>query len=44
MKLYFYPGACSMAAHIAWRETGLSFDLDKVDLAKNTPKAEGLNK
>ena len=36
MKLYFAPGACSLAVHIALRETGAAFEAHQVDLATHT--------
>ena len=36
MKLYFTPGACSQAPHIALRELGLAFEPVQVDLMKHT--------
>jgi glutathione S-transferase len=41
MKLYYSPGACSMAPHIVAREAGLALDLVKVDIPnKKTASGE----
>lgn len=39
MKLYFTPGACSLAPHIVLREAGVTFDLEQVDLAAKKTKS-----
>jgi glutathione S-transferase len=36
MKLYYAPGACSLAGHIVAAEGGLALDLEKVDLKTHT--------
>jgi len=35
VKLYYAPGTCSLAAHIALRECGLDFELVRVDIRQH---------
>jgi glutathione S-transferase len=44
MKLYYAPGACSLAPHIVIREAGLNVELDKLDFAtKKTASGADFN-
>ena len=40
LKLYYAPGACSLAAHIVLEESGESYDLQRIDLAKGQQRTE----
>lgn len=42
MKLYYYPGACSLSPHIVACEVGIALELEKVDLQKKVT-ASGLD-
>jgi glutathione S-transferase len=39
MKLYYFPGACSLAPHIVLHEAGLPCELERVDLTKKVTKS-----
>ena len=43
MKLYIAPGACSISPHIALIETGLPFELVKVDFMRGKATSDGSN-
>ena len=42
MKLYYSPGACSLAAHIILNEVNVDFDIERVDL-KTHKTEKGVN-
>ena len=39
MKLYYMPGACSLAPHIALREVGADFSIEKLNHADKTTES-----
>ncbi|MDC0716402.1 glutathione S-transferase N-terminal domain-containing protein [Nannocystis bainbridge] len=39
LRLYYYPGVCSLAPHIALREAGATFELARVDLRTRKTEA-----
>lgn len=41
MKLYYAPGVCSLAVHIALREAGIPHTLEQVDLASKQTASGG---
>ena len=41
MKLYFSPGACSLAPHILLNEAGYAYETEKVDLAAKKTASGG---
>ena len=40
LKLFYAPGACSLAAHIVLEESGEKYDLQRIDLAQGEQKTE----
>ncbi len=40
MKLYYSPGACSLASHIVARELGIEIEFEKVDISSKRTQGE----
>lgn len=40
MKLYFSPGSCALASHIALREAGVDFEPVRIDFAKAEQRSD----
>ena len=43
MKLYSHPGSCSSAIHLSLLESGLEFDVEKIDLFSDRMLEDGRN-
>jgi glutathione S-transferase len=44
LRLYYAPGACSLAAHIVLEESGEKYELQRVDLANGEQRTEAYRK
>ena len=40
LRFYFFPGACSLASHIALEESGVDFDAIAINLAQQEQRSE----